>query len=406
MVWMHGGGFTNGSSIELKSYDGDNLSKKGDVVVVTVNHRLNVVGFLDLSAYGEKYKYSGNVGIMDLVAALEWVKNNISNFGGDPSNVLIFGQSGGGGKVSTLLGTPSAKGLFQKAIIQSGGARLTDQKTSRRVAEYTLIYAGLEKSQVDELQKIPYDELADASSKAMKKVGEESGVRGRFGFGMMWGPTGDGDYIPRHPFGITGPPESKDIPLIVGSTLNEFQSLPNPRPRGRENWSLDEVKAFLKERYGDKTGAMIAAYQKTYPKMKPNEWILVDTMARTSALNTARLKANQQGAPVYNYLFSWQSPILDYFWRAGHSMEIPFVFNNAEIGKQSTGAGKEVYELTDKVSQAWINFAGTGNPNHKGLPNWAAFTTEDGATMIFDSICEVRNNHDKDLMSLAAPAPR
>ena len=406
MVWLHGGGFTSGSSVELTAYDGDNLSKKGDVVVVTVNHRLNVLGFLDLSAYGDKYKFSGNVSIMDIVAALEWVKDNIASFGGDPANVTIFGQSGGGGKVSTLMATPAAKGLFHKAIIESGsvrrmGSTLAEPKTTRRIAELTLQYAGLDKSHVDQLQQLPYAELSEASEKALKTVGTDLGIKGMFGPGVMWAPVADGEYLPRDPFGSAAPPESKDVPLLIGSTLNEFSAL-NPMTQGKGNWGLDEVKAYLKVQHGDKTDAVVAAYQKAYPKMKPNEWILIDSMFRSGALTAARMKADQP-APVYNYLFTWQSPILDYFWRAGHSMEIPFVFNNAELGEQSTGGGKAVQILTDKVSQAWINFAKTGSPNHKGLPDWPAFTRENGATMIFDDPCEVRSNHDKELMSLLAP---
>jgi para-nitrobenzyl esterase len=320
--------------------------------------------------------------------------------------VTVFGQSGGGGKVSTLMATPAAKGLFHKAIIGSGsirrmGSTLAELKTTRRIAELTLQYAGLDKSQVDQLQQLPYDKLSEASEKALKTAGTELGIKGMFGPGVMWAPVVDGDYIPHDPFGSAAPPESKDVPLLIGSTLNEFSPL-NPMTQGKGGWGLEEVRAFLKGQHADKTDAVVAAYQKAYPKMKPNEWILIDSMFRSGALATARMKADQP-APVYNYLFTWQSPVLDHFWRAGHSMELPFVFNNAELGEQSTGGGKAVLVLTDQVSQAWINFAKTGNPNHKRLPTWPAFTRENGATMIFDDPCEVRSNHDKELMSLLAP---
>jgi para-nitrobenzyl esterase len=229
MVWIHGGGFTNGSSIEQVVYDGENLSRKGDVVVVSVNHRLNVMGFLDLTAYGPQYKSSGNTGMMDLVSALQWIKANIANFGGDPENVTIFGQSGGGGKVSTLMAIPAAKGLFQKAIVESGSIRkmgmtLMDQKTSGRVAELTLENLHLDASQVDELQKMPYNQINDASQKALQTAGQESGNKGLFGSTLMWSPIVNGDYIPADPFDTAAPEQSKDIPLMVGSTLNEFPS--------------------------------------------------------------------------------------------------------------------------------------------------------------------------------------
>ncbi len=405
MVWLHGGGFFSGSSIELPVYDGENLSKKGDVVVVTINHRLNVLGFLDLSAYGDKYKYSANTSIMDIVAALEWVKDNVANFGGDPSNVTIFGQSGGGGKVITLLATPAAKGLFQKAIVESGtfgkNPPFMDQKKSRRVAELTLQYAGLDKTQVDQLAQIPYDKLAEASDKALQTAGTESGARGLFGPGIMWTPVLDGDYLPHQSFGVEAPPESKDVPLSIGSTLDEFGAL-NPRTQGKDDWSVDQVKAYFKQVYGDKADAIFAAFQKTYPKLKPNEWVPIDSMARSGVLATAQLKADQNGASVFTYLFTWQSPILDYFWRAGHSEEIPFVFDNAELGEQSTGGSNAVYKLTGEMSQAWINFARFGNPSQKGL-QWPAYTPKGGATMIFDDPSEVRYNHDKDLISLEVP---
>jgi para-nitrobenzyl esterase len=409
MVWFHGGGFSNGSSIEQVAYDGESLSRKGDVVVVTVNHRLNVVGFLDLSAYSAKYRYSGNLGIMDLVAALEWVKANIANFGGDPSNVTIFGQSGGGGKVSTLMATPAAKALFQRAIIQSGsivgmGMTLTESKTSRRVAELTLQNIGLEPSQVDQLQKIPYSQLNEASEKALKKTAEEQGIMGLFGSEIMWAPLMDGDYIPVQPFGSSAPAQSKDIPVMVGTTLNEFPIIGlDPKLRDSKNWSFEELKAYFKQKYGDKADALVAAYQKAYPGMKYSEWLYVDSTFRPGALLTAQMKADQNGAPVYMYLFTWQSPVMDGRNRSTHCMEIPFAFYNVSITEQVHGGGKEAWAMAENVSQAWINFARYGNPNHKGMPNWPAYMRANGAAMILDNTCVVRNHHDKELMSLLAP---
>lgn len=400
MVWLHGGGYFSGSSIEMSAYDGDHLSKKGDVVVVTVNHRLNVLGFLDLSAYGEKYKYSGNAGMLDLVAALQWVKANIENFGGDPSNVTIWGQSGGGGKVATLLSMPAAHGLFEKAIIESGGANLTDQTTSRKIAELTLQNAGLNKSQIDQLQKIPYDKLVEVSDKALKATGERSGVRGSFGTGIMWTPVADGDSIPHQPFSSEAPPESANIPLLIGSTLNEFGAL-NPLTQGSQAWGMEEVRAYFVKQYGTKADAVLAEFQKAYPQMKPNESVKVDTMMRTNVLRMAGMKSKQQ-APVYTYLFAWQLPVLDHFWGAGHSSEIPFVFDNIALAEESTGGGKAAYDLAEKISRAWINFARSGNPNYAGLPAWPTFTQQRGATMIFDNHCEVLVDHDKELMSLVA----
>jgi para-nitrobenzyl esterase len=407
LVWFHGGGFSTGSSIEQPAYDGENLSKRGDVVVVSVNHRLNVLGFLDLSAYGDKYKYSGNLGIMDLVAALEWIRDNISNFGGNPANVTIFGQSGGGGKVSTLMAMPAAKGLFHKAVIQSGASRrrTAEQKTTRRIAELTLQQLGLDKTHIDQLQKVPYDRLAEASDKALKQASEEFGEKGLFGMGMMLSPVMDNDYVPVHPFYAEAPAQSKDIPLMIGSTLNEFGVIPSsdPKLKGSQDWGLDQWKAYFKEKYGSKSDALMAAYQKAYPDLKPIDWLKVDSSLRTGSIALAQLKADQNGAPVYMYLFAWKTPIMDGYLKASHCAEIPFVFDNIARSEQVTGGGKAAYALAEKVSMAWIDFARYGNPYHKGLPDWPAYTRANGATVIFDNTCVVRNNHDKELMSLLVP---
>ncbi|GAB4002707.1 carboxylesterase/lipase family protein [Spirosoma daeguense] len=402
MVWLHGGGHTAGSSQELPSYDGENISKKGDVVLVSINHRLNILGFLDLSAYGEKYKSSSNTSVMDMVAALQWVKANISSFGGDPNNVAIFGQSGGGGKVNTLLYTPSAKGLFQKAIIQSGGLGLSfhDQALTKRVGAAVLDELGLKADQIDEIQKVPFATLAAAGKKAVYKVQEQARTEGKsFTFlGLSWGPTLDGSFLPYQPTDPTAQSISSTVPLLIGSTKNEFMA--SLRLPDSNALTLDEAKSMLQKQYGDKTDAFIAALKKAYPNdTKPSDLIDVDGMFRRSAIKMADIKATSP-APVYMYLFTYQSPVLDGRYKAVHCSEIPFVFNNIARCEEMTGGTKAAYTLADKVSQSFVNFARTGNPNHKGLPNWQKYTPANGATMLFDNQCTETYHHDKEALAI------
>lgn len=411
MVWLHGGGFFSGSSMELPIYDGSNLSQKGDVVVVSINHRLNILGFLDLSAYGADYSHSGNAGMEDIVAALAWVRDNIAAFGGDPSNVTIFGQSGGGAKVGTLLYTPSAKGLFDKAIIQSGvmggGPDAGSQTTARRVTELTFAEAGLKPGDVQGLAALPYDQLAAAGDRALRKVSNEiaPGSGGPLGFPIVnWGPTADGDFLSQYPFTASPPAGSADVPLLIGSTLNEFQMIPTPDKAGRATWGEAEATTYFRNRYGDATPRIVADFKSAYPAMAPKDWAVVDSMGRAGVLRAARMKATQT-APVYSYLFAWQSPILDGFWGAGHSTDLTFTFDNADLGAQATGGGAQVAALADQMSQAWINFARSGNPNQPGMPHWERFTADGGDTMIFDTRSEVRRDHDKDLMTLLGAVP-
>ncbi len=404
MVWLHGGGYAAGSGQELPSYDGSNLAKNGDVVVVTLNHRLNALGFLDLSAFGDKYAKSGNAGLLDLVAALQWVNKNIASFGGDAQNVTIFGQSGGGGKVSTLLATPSAKGLFHKAIIQSGSMLRTMEATySRRIGTAVVEELGLKPSQLDQLQTIPYEKLLAAGETAIKKVKEQAEKEGISSFIFGWAPTVDGDVLPAQPFDPQAPAQSKDIPVMIGTTLHEF-TMSTYVPAYR-TITKEKAVEILKQKYGEKTNDFLTAFEKAYPYYEPKDLLDVDVIFRPGAVEQARLKSAQQGAPVYMYLFTWESPVMNGSLRSTHCMEIPFVFDNVTRHASMTGGSGKAQILAQKMSSAWINFARTGNPNHESLPQWDPYTAKKGATMCFDNVCEEKYNHDKELMELVRAFP-
>ena len=332
MVWLHGGGFREGSGQELICYDGTNLARDHGVVVVSLNHRLNVLGFLDLSAFGAKYAHSGNLGMMDIVKALEWVRENIASFGGDPANVTIFGQSGGGGKVSTLMAMPSAKGLFSKAIVESGSiTNLLSPKYSRRIGAATVANLGLTPSRIEEIATVPYDRLLAAYDAAMKTVAEEAREDGAFPanlldailFGQV--PVVDGEIIPVQPGTAEALALSKDVPAIIGTVYHEFT-------RDQED-----------------------------PIFKP------------LALRQAQDRASAGCAPVYMYQFTWESPVLDGALGSTHCLEIPFVFDNVLLHRTFTGGGDDAVELGHRVSRAWPNFAKTGVPSAEGLPEWEAY---------------------------------
>ena len=404
MVWLHGGGYAAGSGQELPSYDGSNLAKNGDVVVVTLNHRLNALGFLDLSAFGDKYAKSGNAGLLDLVAALQWVNKNIASFGGDAQNVTIFGQSGGGGKVSTLLATPSAKGLFHKAIIQSGSMLRTMEATySRRIGTAVVEELGLKPSQLDQLQTIPYEKLLAAGETAIKKVKEQAEKEGISSFIFGWAPTVDGDVLPAQPFDPQAPAQSKDIPVMIGTTLHEF-TMSTYVPAYR-TITKEKAVEILKQKYGEKTNDFLTAFEKAYPYYEPKDLLDVDVIFRPGAVEQARLKSAQQGAPVYMYLFTWESPVMNGSLRSTHCMEIPFVFDNVTRHASMTGGSGKAQILAQKMSSAWINFARTGNPNHESLPQWDPYTAQKGARMCFDNVCEEKYNHEKELMELGRAFP-
>ena len=393
-VWIHGGGFSDGSGNQLPFFDGRALANKGDIIVITLNHRLNVLGYVDLRELGGKYSESVNLGQQDLVAALQWIKDNIENFGGDPNAVTIGGQSGGGRKVSTLLAMPSAAGLFHKAIVQSGSElKIGEDEVSRAYGLEFIKALGITPSEAHKLNDFNYAELVEAGQKAtasMESAGENLYVRGI-------SPTVDGKYVVQNPFAPNPAEFSKQKPMLIGSNLNEwtFRNRQLITPKSNE-----EVRETLANRYGsENVDRYIELHRSTYPDHdQPEDLLSLDFRYRTNAIKQSTRKSEQSGAPVYSYLFKWQSPVNNGSLGAAHGMELAFAFNNIAMARTLTGAGKDAYELGDKISSAWINFIKTGNPNSKNLPNWPAFTSENGATMIFDKKCEVVNHHDKELV--------
>ncbi len=400
MVWLHGGGYTAGSGQELLSYDGENLARRGDVVVVTLNHRLNVFGYLNLAQYGSRYQDSANVGMLDIVAALEWVRDNIGGFGGDPNVVTIFGQSGGGGKVTALMAMPSAKGLFHRAIVESGSLAFGQtEEASSKLAAALLAKLGLDGASVDKLQQIPVEQLEAAAVAVTEHPMPRTGIIDfrRIGAMLGWAPVVDGRVLPRQPFTPDAPAISANVPLLVGTTLNEFVTAIN-HPEFME-MTETQLHGRVVEGFGQNADHIIAAAKSVYPNANPFElWsVIAVSGVRASALTQARVKAAQGGAPAYCYQFTWQAPVLNGRPMAFHCSELAFVFDNTDRCENMTGGGPAARALAAKMSEAWIHFARTGDPNHPGLPHWAPLTAETNATMIFDTECELRNRYDQAL---------
>jgi para-nitrobenzyl esterase len=389
MVWLHGGGYTAGSGQELRSYDGENLARRGDLVVVSLNHRLNVLGYLDLSKFGDQYAASGNVGMLDIVAALEWVRDNIANFGGNPQRVTIFGQSGGGGKVSTLMAMPAATGLFHGAIVESGSIlQGIAQENAQKVTDAIVGELGLTAATIGQIQTLPYQQILTAAEKVLRERRPKApgGIPNfrRLSTSLGFGPVVDGKTLPNHPFDPGAPALSADIPMIIGTTLNEFVTALN-HPEF-EAMSEADLETRVREIYGERTLSVIAAFRQRTPRAKPFDlWSRIAASGvRGSAIEQAKLKAAQGRAPVYLYWFTWQTPILSGRPRAFHCAEIAFVFDNTDRCETMTGGGAEPRALAGKMCDAWIHFARTGNPNHPQLPNWPAFSAATIPTMIFD----------------------
>ncbi len=392
IVWLHGGGFSSGNSIEQNGYGGENLARYGDIVFCSVNHRLNAFGFSDFSAVGgEAFKNSGNVGLLDIIAALEWIRDNIANFGGDPGNITIIGQSGGGSKVSAIATMPAAKGLVHKAVALSGNSiKAGNPEFSAGLGAYILEEAGLQPSQINQLQEMPWEEyLALANRAAMKYNSRLEGLGIRGGFG----PVADGTVLPANTYFSADDPSIPDIPMIYCTTFHEWN--PNRDHPELEDVSLEEVTEKLKERYADKALEIVAAYAGQFPDKKPIEiWALISS-SRVNVVRAANTKL-QQKSPVYVAWFGWQPPLFDGRLRAFHCIDICFWFCNTDLMVTHTGGGKEPRMLSRKMADALLRFMRTGNPNGGSLPFWPEYSIGKGETMVLNTRPEVVNDPDRE----------
>ena len=388
MVWLHGGGYAGGSGDWLL-YDGTNLARKEDVVVVAVTHRLNVFGFLYLPELGagEKWAHSSNVGMLDIVAALQWVKENISAFGGNPNNVTIFGQSGGGGKVTTLMAMPGAKGLFHRAIAQSGSTlRGATRQSATEATDQFLTKLGIQKTQIERLQQMPWQQLEDAF--------QEAKIRGLAG-----GPVVDGTSLPRDPWSPTAPDPSASVPLMMGSVQTENAWIEPPPPLEMPEAEMMTRVVRIARGNESKARELVALYRRVHPGITNTDVYLImdaDNTRRANAQTLGELKSAQGKAPSYLYYFTWHSPVHHGQMKAYHTLDIPFAFYNVDIAGSMTGAGNERYALAHRMSAAWAAFARNGDPNHPDLPNWPAFNPTTRPVMVLDNQCKVLNDPDHD----------
>ncbi len=382
---IHGGGYAAGSG-SWNWHDGTNLARRGDVVVVTVNHRLSPLGYLYLDEIGgADYAGSGNAGMLDLVLALKWVRDNIAAFGGDPNRVMIFGESGGGSKVCTLLAMPDAAGLFQAAVVQSGpGLRAKTSQEATRVAEQYLAELDIGKDQLDRLVSVPTQRILDANVSLAAKSGHPMAAMGLFS------PVVDGHVLPDHPGDAVAAGASASVPLLIGSTRHEVTMFMALEPNGFPDLDENQMRARLKPTLGPQLEPAIEEFRRSNPHASPTQlYVLIYSaaMMRTGTVRLAERKLAGGAAPVYMYMLTWGSPIDGGRLGAAHGMCVPLSMDNCHSAQWSDfPAG---HELAARMSQAWINFGAAGDPNHPELPKWMPYSTDTRATLMFDDPCSV-----------------
>ena len=380
MVWLHGGAFISGSASD-PVVDGANLARRGNVVCVGINHRLNVFGYCNLADLGDRrFSHSGNVGMLDIVAALTWVRDNIERFGGDPQRVTIFGESGGGQKVSMLLACPPSKGLFQRAIIESGpGVKMVEREDANRHAHMLLEELQIATDHPERLQDVPAERLLAAYFAVVGKLPPPVP-----GLPMPFSPVLDPNDLPAHPFYPVASPVHADVPILIGSNHHEITLF-----AAESDFSLDE--AGLRKRVAfllhDQAESVLDGYRRIYPEYSPSDLyirIATDYPTMQWTIDICDRKFAQHAAPVYRYRFDWETPVLGGRLRSMHSLEVPFVFYNVERARNMIGPGESPTTLSGRMCDAWTAFAATGNPNssHSGLPHWPAYEPRTRETML------------------------
>ena len=392
LVWLHGGGFSSGSGAGPLC-DGANLARKGDVVIVTVNHRLNVFGFLQLGEeWGPDYASSCQAGMLDIVMSLEWVRDNISRFGGNPENVTIFGESGGGRKVAMLMAMQSADGLFHKAIIQSGsGLDAYPMAEAVAMGRELLEKLGIANGDIEALAGVDAQAIFDAQQSVTPSLSPPGQLTVPIG---GFAPCVDGVALQRKPFIPDAPAISADVPLLIGSNKDEM-TIFNARDPKFGTHTDDEFVAYVHEILPDKAGLLIPALRAAFPDYSPSHLMIAAETFKGYWIATvfqAERKVKLGAAPVYTYLLAWETPVEEGRLRSHHALDLPLVFNNIESMRSMVGPGPEPQRLADSMSSAWIAFARSGNPNTKELPPWPAYNLENRATMVFNVESRVQND--------------
>jgi para-nitrobenzyl esterase len=393
MVWLHGGGFFMGSGDNTPCYNGASLARKG-VVLVSVNHRLGPFGYLYLQKLSRKYQSSGNAGMLDLILALKWIQENIAVFGGNPGNVTVFGESGGGTKVSTLMAMPAARGLFHRAIIESGpGLKVRTSEEADANTRDLLKIMGVKPDELAALYAMRASEIQSASDIMAPRGGTPPGT---------FSPVVDGDTLPTHPFFPGASPVSADIPLMIGTNKDEetFMFINDPRFGKYDEATMRQIaRDSMKQRVGaqvplEKVDDLILVYRRLMPGATPHDLLMaIETgLIRIGSTWLAERQATLAKAPVFLYLFTLESPALGGVLKSPHTIEMPFVFNNVKPTIELLGDSPALLELADRISDTWIAFARNGDPNHVGIPYWPPYETDKRSTMLLNIECRVEED--------------